>query len=144
MKWQVERVEEGVFDVVNVGHDPAFKVLVEMWTTMELESGTARKVAEGEHVRVRLPRRAAGQAEPTTVPASMFEGFPDDPPELNPLLGAAREKIMADWERGKKLKDQAMARQAELEKLERESQVQVRVVWRSKLGTWNEHTEKTG
>ncbi|MDL4815473.1 hypothetical protein [Actinomadura opuntiae] len=146
VQWQVQRVEEGVFDVVNLGRDPAFKVAVEMWTETEIESTDADKVEPKTSVRVRLPRRAGGEYAPVDLPRSMFDEVPDEPPEFPDVLsgGSMAKQAMEGWRRAKAAKDEAHAMHAALEQDAREKQVQVRITWRSKLGVWSEHTEQTG
>ncbi|MFB4300646.1 hypothetical protein [Actinomadura sp. NTSP31] len=146
VRWQVVRAEEGVFDAINIGQDPAFEVHVEMWTVTEVESADAAQLNQGDRVTVLLPRRAAGEYAPIDLPHSMFDEVSDEPPEFPDIVrgSSAMKGILANWERAKAAKDRASEMHAALERDAREEQVQVRITWRSKLGVWSEHTERTG
>lgn len=121
VEWQVECTSQGNFRVTNVGADTARKVIVEMWSHSEIERTRAKKLAAQDHLDLELPGRVAHGPDPV-------EGLPEPYPRPG---GVPVPQFTLD----------------NLERLRRDAegeQVSVKIVWRTRWGTWKTYVTRTG
>lgn len=121
VEWQVESTTQGTFRVTNLGADAARNVTVEMWSRTELERTHAKQLDAQGHLDLELPGRAARGPDPV-------EGLPE--PYPRPAGVPVPQFTLDNLER--------LRRDAEGE------QVSVKVVWRSRWGTWKTYVTRTG
>lgn len=122
--WQVESQSHGIFVVDNIGHDPAYDVTVEMWTEDESVKETRVVVAPAEQeespLLLVLPQREKDGPDEPELPSLARRPLGIEPP---PDLLALRARMRAEMI---------------------QSQVGVRIVWRSARGRWSTWTGETG
>lgn len=121
VEWQVECTRQGNFRVTNVGADAARKVTVEMWSRSEIEKTRAKRLNARDHLDLVLPGRVAHGPDPV-------EGLPEPYPRPS---GVPVPQFALDH----------------LERLRHEAegeQVSVKVVWRTRWGTWKTYVTRTG
>jgi hypothetical protein len=121
IEWQVECTSQGSFRVTNVGADAAHNVTVEMWSLSEIERIRAKKLDALDYLELKLPDRVAGGPDPV-------EGLPE--PYPRPAGVPVPQFTLDNLER--------LRREAEGE------QVSVKIVWRTRWGTWRTHVTRTG
>lgn len=140
VQWQVSRKSQGVFRVLNVGNDPAYEVRAEAWDKYDLESKTADKLERFEDLTITLPTRAEIGPDETDVPTPLTLSLPEEPPTDMPdfLRPPPTHPII------EQMRDNARQQHEELVRSTQQTQVSVKVVWRSKRGRWSDWTSRTG
>lgn len=145
VEWYGEETAPGRVVVTHQGADPAYEVRVEAWDRHSVVTIENDVVRVGDELTLELPHRLANGPDPIALPERFAPRVSDEPPkgidlggiQLPPAVLQMNASARSEWERMKRMQDALDAQDAAARRRAEARQVNVRVSWRSKRGTWS-------